>query len=233
MEGRVRPEALRNPPEPPGIERVSVAEGTNGAVAENCSCVGVTLAQFPATGGERVGSGLFTARGSDRVTASVAPGSTLVAPLVGVVLATLNGAAGRGGAVSCCGAEAPPERESAKAAPPPTTTTTASTAITNKVDIRQRGAPAALLGAWAPRLASLRRMAIVYGAIVGNLLRPCSVIPRAGAVDCTLGRKVLVGGGVLRRRAAQVARATAPPTARSSRARATGSVTLAPEASRT
>src|SRR5277367_6625629 len=66
------------PEGPPGTVTVSVAPGTSGPLAWYSSNDGDSTAQMPATGGLRVGIGLFGARSVENCTVMVEPAATLV-----------------------------------------------------------------------------------------------------------------------------------------------------------
>jgi hypothetical protein len=89
---RVRPPALFSPVGPEGMVTVSPDDGTKGLVGWKTSVVGVMCCHVPATGGVRVGIGVFAASGVETFTVMVLSEATLAAASAGVVLITVSGA---------------------------------------------------------------------------------------------------------------------------------------------
>lgn len=143
---RCVPAALVTPPGPAGIEIVSVAEGTRGAVATNERVVGVRSSQVPATGGVSVGVGVCRARGVENSTDTVASLGTAVVPPAGVTDVTVRG---------LTGVAAPPDRVTEVAGPEPcaiaATPTPRATRATTAMARRQIACPPGLRSevAWA------------------------------------------------------------------------------------
>ena len=85
------PSAATSPVGPPGIVSDSWEPGTSGPLATNCRSSAESCDQLPATAGENDGIGLVGASGVERSTVIVADGTTLVAPVAGVVPTTSSG----------------------------------------------------------------------------------------------------------------------------------------------
>jgi hypothetical protein len=83
--------AERIPSFPSGTERVTVDQGMKSVVGVNTKVEGSERVQDPGTDGDRMGSGVLRASGSEKRTTTEVVASTPVAPVAGVVESTRIG----------------------------------------------------------------------------------------------------------------------------------------------